>query len=84
MPGVHTVICYMEGVQNGRNFMAAADKAPFSPPRYWLTRSSARASANALPSPNLEWNGAARLSWPMPASAMNQFWLAHAYTNRML
>jgi len=22
----HTVICYMEGVQNGRNFMAAADK----------------------------------------------------------
>ena len=27
VPGVHTVICYMEGVQNGRNFMAAADKA---------------------------------------------------------
>jgi acyl-CoA synthetase (NDP forming) len=27
VPGVHTVICYMEGVQNGRNFMAAADQA---------------------------------------------------------
>lgn len=26
-PAVHTVICYMEGVQNGRNFMAAAARA---------------------------------------------------------
>lgn len=26
-PGVHTIICYMEGVQNGRNFMSAALKA---------------------------------------------------------
>src|SRR5262249_53006078 len=27
LPEIHTVICYMEGVQNGRSFMAAADKA---------------------------------------------------------
>lgn len=27
VPGVHTVVCYMEGVQSGRNFMAAAEKA---------------------------------------------------------
>lgn len=27
VPGIHTVVCYMEGVQNGRNFMAAAEKA---------------------------------------------------------
>src|SRR5687767_1804674 len=26
-PAVHTVICYMEGVQNGRNFMRAAEDA---------------------------------------------------------
>ena len=26
-PDIHTVICYMEGVQNGRKFLAAADKA---------------------------------------------------------
>lgn len=26
-PDIHTVICYIEGVQNGRNFMTAADKA---------------------------------------------------------
>ena len=26
-PGVHTIICYMEGVRNGRNFMSAASKA---------------------------------------------------------
>jgi acyl-CoA synthetase (NDP forming) len=26
-PGIHTVICYMEGLQKGRNFMAAAEKA---------------------------------------------------------
>jgi acyl-CoA synthetase (NDP forming) len=25
--GVHTIICYMEGVQDGRSFMAAAEKA---------------------------------------------------------
>ena len=27
VPDVHTVICYMEGVQNGRKFMAAAEQA---------------------------------------------------------